>query len=160
MRPRIGRDYADGCMPIRLRVQAVQHVNATEEGRLLRLLLLWIGALSPNSAGANGPKRRRGALSGRFILNVCADEEASHDTLEAHACALAVMFARRPSPAGEVFVPSNRGFVLLQPFSTYSAAPRRVAPADPYRSKFGIVTLPRHAAERRMNWLLHQGSAP
>jgi len=100
-------------MHISLRVQAVQHVNETEEGRLLRLLLLWIGALPPNPAGANGPKRRRGALSGRFILNVCADEEASHDTLEAHACALAVMLTRRPPPAGEVFVPSNHRFVPL-----------------------------------------------
>ena len=41
-----------------------------------------------------------------------------------------------------------------------SLTSRREGPADPYCSKFGIVTLPRHAAEPRMNWLLHLGSAP
>ena len=68
MRPRISRDHADGRLPVYLRVQAVPRALETEDGTLLRLLLLRVSAVSSNPGGANGPKCRRGALSRRFTL--------------------------------------------------------------------------------------------
>jgi pyruvate/2-oxoglutarate dehydrogenase complex dihydrolipoamide dehydrogenase (E3) component len=50
--------HADRCLPILLRMQRLRREPATKTGRLLRVLFLWVGALSANSSRAFGSEGR------------------------------------------------------------------------------------------------------
>src|SRR4029453_3714431 len=50
--------HADRCLPILLRMQRLRREPATKTGRLLRVIFLWVGALSANSSRAFGSEGR------------------------------------------------------------------------------------------------------
>jgi len=64
LRSHIGRDDADRRLPILLRLQGMRHPAQAQSWRLLRILLLWLSAVSA------GPAERSAANEGR--LGACS----------------------------------------------------------------------------------------
>ena len=70
VRQTIGRANADGRLPVLLRVSCVQGHAAAEGGRLLRVLLVWHGAVSARTAA--------------LLLSWPRIDDRHHATLDSH----------------------------------------------------------------------------
>lgn len=64
LRHREGRDHADRCLPVFLRLHGLRYASATESRGLLCVLLLWFGAVPTYSSwrDADLPAARIGAV--------------------------------------------------------------------------------------------------
>src|SRR5882672_10429515 len=79
LRHRQDRNHANRCVPLLLRLHRVRRDAAAEAGRLLCVLLVWLGALSADSGSTRG--RPRHGLLLREVNAMSTTSESSRDWL-------------------------------------------------------------------------------